>query len=568
MKKILALILAAVMLFSIAACGSVYENYEKYIELNDLKKITIEESEINEKVDADILALLEKGRLEFWEKAPEDAVAQKGDKINIDFEYVKGTAVDYDNTAEDFELSEDTIKNMASAKGGYDLVLGSDSFIGEYKSEEHPERNTKGFEEQIIEKGAKAGDDAFTITVTFPDKYEDDESLEGVKVDFEIKVNAIYHSFIVEDEEDLKSFIVTLGYEFENTYPEKVEEPEASEGDTENPENTENTPAPAEESAGEGTETPDNETPDGETSEEETTEEEEEVDLHELFDSLFKAGTVKIDYSKTDDLGKYLIFDVKDVFEKLTAKTGLYHTIKLEVKVPAAEDLKDDAKKFEKFAGEVIPVTFTVNKITTLPELTVEYIKEKANAEYESVDAYKEELYNGYAYEMAYTAIVDAAVLKEIPEKEVKELYKSLVESYITNALNEQLGGSSTSGTSYSVGDFTQKKYNQYITDEIYKAAYEYAAEQALLAVKEQLVCEYLYDKLDISVSNKEYKEKIKEAYEPNKTAYKSLGINSKSEYVEYVYGGKDEAITALKYQKLSEKQTELVALITLNPAK
>ena len=106
------------------------------------------------------------------------------------------------------------------------------------------------------------------------------------------------------------------------------------------------------------------------------------------------------------------------------------------------------------------------------------------------------------------------------------------------------------------------------ITDEIYKAAYEYAAEQALLAVKEQLVCEYLYDKLDISVSNKEYKEKIKEAYEPNKTAYKSLGINSKSEYVEYVYGGKDEAITALKYQKLSEKQTELVALITLNPAK
>lgn len=119
--------------------------------------------------------------------ADEDDVAALTDQVNIHY---KGYAAD-----PDLVLSDLTLKNMTnivynedgSLTAGYDLVLGSDSFIGAYESEAHPEKNTASFEEQLV--GAKVGETR-TITVTFPDDYGSKE-LNGTAVKFDVTVNSL-----------------------------------------------------------------------------------------------------------------------------------------------------------------------------------------------------------------------------------------------------------------------------------------------------------------------------------------------------------------------------------------
>ena len=110
-----------------------------------------------------------------------DHVIEKGDYAEI---YYTGRAHDSSVT-----LSESTLAGMtnASNESGYELLIGSNSFIGAYTSESEPEKNNPGFEDQII--GHKKGD-KFTITVTFPDYYGSDE-LQGLVVDFDVTVVAV-----------------------------------------------------------------------------------------------------------------------------------------------------------------------------------------------------------------------------------------------------------------------------------------------------------------------------------------------------------------------------------------
>lgn len=119
--------------------------------------------------------------------ADEDDAAALTDEVNIHY---KGYAA-----SSDVVLDESTLENMTniaydedgSLTDGYDLVLGSDNFIGAYESEEHPEKNNKSFEEQLI--GMKAGEER-TITVTYPDDYGSEE-LNGTVVKFDVTVNSL-----------------------------------------------------------------------------------------------------------------------------------------------------------------------------------------------------------------------------------------------------------------------------------------------------------------------------------------------------------------------------------------
>ncbi len=555
MKKFLAFILSAIMLFSVVSCSSAYENYGDYIS-TDLSKISIEKAKILEKVADQILALREEGRDGFWVKLDDkEAVAQNGDKLNIDFD-VKDWKDPDDN---DFAPSEETKKGMKSE--GYDLVLGSNSFIGAYTVKDDADniRNNKGFEEQLI--GAKVNtndtdnkeqDDKIEVLVTFPDDYKTKE-LQGVIVTFVVTVNSISRSTV-----DLtnKELIASLTYTF-------VDPDAKDEDSTEGEDNT----------AGEGndnvatTDAGDDANEGGETEEDEN---------KVKFEDLFKNSKLEIDFS-SEDLGKFnTIFDIKTVFDALAGK-NLYDEFEVVFTVPSAEDLKKDENdkekndKFEPYAGREITVKFTLNSLTALPEWNDEYVKEQTKNEYESVKAYEEYLNEGYAYEMALAAIIDGTVVNDLPEKEVKTAYKNALRNSITNTIrtekNADNGIYSTSSSNYvyyEIGNLTQKEYDMYITDEVYAAACEYAAEQAVIAVKTYLVYEYLFDELGIELSNKDYKARIKEAYNPLKDAYKSIGINSQSDYVEYMYGGKDEAIRSLKIEMLNEKKAEIIALVTV----
>ena len=134
------------------------------VEIKDYKGIEVErkvEAVTDEQVDEEIKRVQERnGRTE----EVEGRAAQNGDTVNIDYEGFKD-GVPFDG-----------------GKGeGYDLVLGSGSFI-------------PGFEEKV--EGHNVGEE-FDIDVAFPEDYHAEE-LKGAPVVFKIKINEIKETILPE----------------------------------------------------------------------------------------------------------------------------------------------------------------------------------------------------------------------------------------------------------------------------------------------------------------------------------------------------------------------------------
>lgn len=126
------------------------------IKLGDYKKLAAKPEKVSvTKKDIDeIIGRIKKG---YAEKKPADRKAKKGDEVNIDFVGKKDDVAFDGGTAE-----------------GYDIVLGSDSFI-------------PGFEDGIV--GHKAGD-KFDLDLEFPSHYHVEE-LKGAKVVFSVTLNEV-----------------------------------------------------------------------------------------------------------------------------------------------------------------------------------------------------------------------------------------------------------------------------------------------------------------------------------------------------------------------------------------
>lgn len=130
-----------------------------YISIPDYSSIPVELSEVeytDEEVQADIDGVLAQNR---YVDADEERIAEAGDKVSIDYiTTIDGVDVE-DGEEEDYELE-----------------LGSGDFYGD-------------FEEQIA--GHKAGDE-FTVTVSYPEDYEDDADLAGCDVIYTVTLNGFY----------------------------------------------------------------------------------------------------------------------------------------------------------------------------------------------------------------------------------------------------------------------------------------------------------------------------------------------------------------------------------------
>lgn len=149
------------------------------VELKSLEGETVERpvAEINDQDLEELIADLRKQRAE-WADA--DKAAETGDQVNIDFEgFIDGEA---------FE----------GGKGeGYDLVLGSSSFI-------------PGFEDKLV--GSKAGE-AKDVEVSFPEDYQAAE-LAGKAATFKCKINAVKTQELPElNDEFFSQFGVSEGGE-------------------------------------------------------------------------------------------------------------------------------------------------------------------------------------------------------------------------------------------------------------------------------------------------------------------------------------------------------------------
>ena len=134
------------------------------VTLGKYKGIKVEEESIevtDEEVDNAIKANAEKNARLVW---VEDRATKDGDTVNIDF-----------------EGSVDGVKFEGGTAKGYDLVLGSHSFIDD-------------FEKQLEDK--KIGEEVI-VKVKFPDEYGKEE-LNGKDAEFKVKINAITEKVMPE----------------------------------------------------------------------------------------------------------------------------------------------------------------------------------------------------------------------------------------------------------------------------------------------------------------------------------------------------------------------------------
>lgn len=162
MKRLISL-LALVLVCSLllVGCGSedkkkAYDyDLDEYISLGDLDSIKLDKA----KLATELTAAIDEIRSEYSvTENITDRPVQNGDTVNIDFEG---------------KIDGETFEGGSSK--AYDLVIGSDKFI-------------PGFEDKLI--GWNIGDNK-DIELVFPEDYENDPSLAGKDVVFNVKINSI-----------------------------------------------------------------------------------------------------------------------------------------------------------------------------------------------------------------------------------------------------------------------------------------------------------------------------------------------------------------------------------------
>lgn len=132
-----------------------------YVNLCDYKNIEVPSSEVNYS-DEDLAADIKEIVMNDADLSTEtDAAIVDGDRVNVDY---VGTI-----DGEEFE-------GGSTEGNGDDINIGSGSMIDD-------------FEQQMI--GHKIGD-TFTVDVTFPEDYSNDETLAGKDASFEVTINGIY----------------------------------------------------------------------------------------------------------------------------------------------------------------------------------------------------------------------------------------------------------------------------------------------------------------------------------------------------------------------------------------
>lgn len=190
MKRIFSLVMVLGLMLTLCSCGGkeriLYNvDLDKYIKLGDYEKIETdtESKEFKETYDSIISDYVQSNDL--YVTKTEGKVA-KGDVVNIDYEGKK------DGVA--FEGGTDK---------GYDLEIGSGSFID-------------GFEDGLI--GVEIGD-TVDLNLTFPKDYGNEE-LNGAAVVFTVKVNYVK----TDEAKKAEDYYKDLGFKSVEDYYAKVKQ--------------------------------------------------------------------------------------------------------------------------------------------------------------------------------------------------------------------------------------------------------------------------------------------------------------------------------------------------------
>lgn len=194
MKRILGLVLVLAMIFSFAGCGDkkvdkgrILFNLDlaKYMEEFNYKGVKVDTKSSDFKTNYDQTISQDISENGLFKKITSGKV-KEGDKVNIDFEGKK-----------------DGVPFEGGTSKGYDLIIGSNSFID-------------GFEDGLI--GVEVGS-TVDLKLTFPKDYQSAE-LAGQFVVFTVKVNYI----VTEESLKPEEYYSELGFESVEDYYADVKE--------------------------------------------------------------------------------------------------------------------------------------------------------------------------------------------------------------------------------------------------------------------------------------------------------------------------------------------------------
>lgn len=138
--------------------------------------------------------------------------------------------------------------------------------------------------------------------------------------------------------------------------------------------------------------------------------------------------------------------------------------------------------------------------------------------EYKTKAALEEYFYNYYKGDAAYNVIYPAISL-EGECKELVDIYLDMyIHEYVVYTKGEQI---------------TQQEYDSAYAeayDSMYDTAHDAAAEEA----KAYMITNYLFERFEITLSEEEFDERVREIWEANESYYMYYGISSIEAFVEY----------------------------------
>ena len=172
-----------------------------FIELPDISTLTVPKDLVEQLLELNTAMSL--SSLQSFTDLVTDEITKKYDTVNIAFE---GRPKD-----ESIKLEEEVLKGMKSE--GYDIMIGSGSFIGAYDHPTDDSLDTEGFEDQMI--GMKVGETKDILT-TFPDNYGE-KALAGMQVIFKVTINNAKRPKPIDDETAQKQ-----GYEHAEAFNDEL----------------------------------------------------------------------------------------------------------------------------------------------------------------------------------------------------------------------------------------------------------------------------------------------------------------------------------------------------------
>ncbi len=513
---------SAVILAASTLVGcSPYNNPGKYISVPDKGTVSIKKEDIDKEYQEDVDSILEDNReTEYTKLTDSDATVKDGDQVNI---YYVGEPIG------NVKLSDDTLSGMKYTKDsddegsdstGYDLVIGSGTFIGAYTSTDDSSKNTKGFEEQLI--GAKAGGEVL-VNVTFPSDY-DTEELQNVAVKFTVTINSISRAYVNDDT------TITVSYEFINSIA-----------------NEDSDDTSASETAGKSRASAASDT--SETTEDNNTDSSSKIETPEdtkSFEDIFTSGTFTYDFTDAEGEKDSKFFTFLKTADYVAEFKGKEINTEITVKVTVPEDAGDT---FKDYLGKEVEMKLTVTKINHLPEWNDDFVAKYTSDTYKTVDEYKDYAWNLIAQNNAFTAINEKTEVISYPQKQLKAAY----ENYVYQSVYTYLGNKAPT-------EFTAAELAEKISDEKYEEIYSSSAVSAKASIKQRLVIEYLCKYYDVSLTNDEYKTMLNEEFTNNMYTYVySYGIYS-VDSLETLYG-KEYFDLQFRATKLMEHLTDYVVI-------